>query len=209
LQEKVLPRKERERLRQQEEILQTALELFCERGFHNVSMHEIAEKAEFAIGTLYKFFKNKEDLYRRIMLNIAITFNHSIKEVLLNNDTDEVEKLRLYVKRKSEVFKTHSKAIKLFFAEVTGISFNCRAGLAEEIKRLQDENIENLKNVFESGMKKGVFENIANPYHLAVSLHNITTSFLFLELESPDTQPYPEDPDTILNILFKGLLKRI
>lgn len=202
-----LSRKEREKLRQQEEILQTALELFCERGFHNVSMHEIAQKAEFAIGTLYKFFKSKEDLYKRIMLDIALTFNRSIKEVLLAKDINEVEKLRNYVRTKAQVFKKHSKAIKLFFAEVSGISFSCRAGLSEEIKKLQDENIENLKKVFEGGMKKGVFEKIADPYYLALSLHSITTSFLFLELESPEKHPYPDAPDAILNIFFKNLLK--
>ena len=31
-------------------------------------MHEIAEKAEFAIATLYKFFQNKEDLYKALVL---------------------------------------------------------------------------------------------------------------------------------------------
>ncbi len=202
-----LSRREREKLQHRKDILQTALGLFCERGFHNVSMHEIAQKAEFAIGTLYKFFKSKEDLYRSIMLDIALIFNRSIKEVLLAKEISEVEKLRNYVRTKAQVFKNHSKAIKLFFAEVTGISFTCRAKLSEEIKKLQDENIENLKNVFEMGLEKGVFENIADPYYLAVSLHSITTSFLFLELEAPEKHPYPDNPDAILNIFFKNLLK--
>ena len=45
--EKNLSRRERERLRQSREILAAALALFSERGYHSVSMHEIAEKAEF------------------------------------------------------------------------------------------------------------------------------------------------------------------
>ena len=53
-----LSRREREKLRHRKEMLDAALKLFSEKGFHNVSMHEIAQKAEFAIGTLYKFFKN-------------------------------------------------------------------------------------------------------------------------------------------------------
>ncbi len=57
-----LTRKEREKLSHRSQILADALELFKEKGYHNVSMHEIATKAEFSIGTLYKYFKNKEDL---------------------------------------------------------------------------------------------------------------------------------------------------
>ncbi|RPJ04344.1 MAG: TetR/AcrR family transcriptional regulator, partial [Deltaproteobacteria bacterium] len=49
-----LPRREREKLRQRHEVLDVALRLFSEKGYHNVSMHEIAKEAEFAIGTLYK-----------------------------------------------------------------------------------------------------------------------------------------------------------
>jgi len=35
-----------------------AFELFSKKWYHNVSMHEIAEKAGFSVGTLYKFFRN-------------------------------------------------------------------------------------------------------------------------------------------------------
>ena len=54
-----LPRRERGRLLQRREILDAALKLFSEKGYHNVSIHEIAKEAEFGIGTLYKFFANK------------------------------------------------------------------------------------------------------------------------------------------------------
>ena len=47
---------------------------------------------------------------------------------------------------------------------------------------------------------------IADPYSLAVAIESLTNAFLFLWLEAPERHPYPEDPDTILNILFKGLV---
>ena len=42
--EQTLPRREREKLKQRQEMLAAALDLFSEKGYHNVSMHEIAEK---------------------------------------------------------------------------------------------------------------------------------------------------------------------
>jgi hypothetical protein len=35
----------------------------------------------------------------------------------------------------------------------------------------------------------------------------IRRAFLFLWLEAPESHPYPEEPDTILDILFKGLVE--
>ncbi len=50
-------------------------------------------------------------------------------------------------------------------------------------------------------------DEIADPYYLAVAIDSLTNAFLFLWLEAPERHPYPENPDTILDILFKGLIK--
>jgi hypothetical protein len=55
-------------------------------------------------------------------------------------------------------------------------------------------------------MRKKRFKKIADPFYLAVSLDSIVDSFLLLSLEAPERHPYPEDPDTILDIFFKGLI---
>jgi AcrR family transcriptional regulator len=205
MQNKKLPRRERERLRQRQEILASALELFSEKGYHNVSMHEIAEKAEFAIGTLYKFFKNKEDLYKALILGQADKFHDALTKAIEEPD-DEIEKLRNYITAKGSVFRANVCIIRLYFAETGGASFNVTAGLDCEIRERHGEFLQTLASIFESGIKRKRFKKIADPYHLAVALNSFTNAFLFLWLEAPDRHPYPENPDTILNILFKGLI---
>ena len=75
-------RREREKLRQRQEVLDVALRLFSEKGYHSVSMHEIAKEAEFAIGTLYKFFRNKEDLYKALIMQLSDRFHGALTEVI-------------------------------------------------------------------------------------------------------------------------------
>jgi AcrR family transcriptional regulator len=43
-------------------ILQAALELFAERGFYGTAVPAIAEKAQVAAGTIYRYFDSKEAL---------------------------------------------------------------------------------------------------------------------------------------------------
>ena len=205
MEEKRLARKKREFMRHRQEILETALELFSEKGFHNVSMNEIAQKAEFAVGTMYKFFENKEDLYKALVLEQSDKFHRALTEAI-EGPGDEIEKIRNYTRAKGEVFAANVQMIRLYFAETRGVSFNVRAGLDPEIRERYGHFLETLASVFASGIKKKLFKKIADPYHLAVALDSLCNAFLFLWLEAPERHPYPEDPDIILNIFFKGLV---
>lgn len=200
-----LPRREREKLRQRQEVLDVALRLFSNKGYHNVSMHEIAKEAEFAIGTLYKFFRNKEDLYQALILQLSDRFHGALKAVI-SGDTEEIETLRAYVRVKGELFRNNVAAIRLYFAETRGVSFNMVAGLEKEIRKRHRATLSSLAGIFERGMNRKRFRRIAAPFHLATALDSIANAFLFLWLEDPQGQPYPEEPDTMLNILFKGLV---
>jgi len=205
MEHKKLSRREREKLAQRREMLAAALELFSEKGYHNVSMQQIAEKAEFAIGTLYKFFNSKEDLYQALILEKHLKFHEALTKAVAEED-DEIEKLRKYVQAKGEVFRANVSMIRIYFAETQGARYNVMAGFNTEIRQRRSKFMQTLAGIFESGMKKKRFRRIADPHHLAIALDSISNAFLFLWLDEPERHPYPEDPDTVLNILFKGLL---
>ncbi|MEJ2169725.1 MAG: TetR/AcrR family transcriptional regulator [Desulfobacterales bacterium] len=203
--QKKLPRREREKLRQRQEMLAAALDLFAQRGYHNTSMHEIAGKAEFAIGTLYKFFENKEDLYKALVLEQTDQFEDAITRAITEPD-DVVEKLRNYVRIKGERFRGNLPFIRLFLAERRGASFNIKAGLDDEMRKRHRAFMKKLAAVFEQGIKIKRFKRIADPFHLAVALDSFLDAFLLLWLDEPERHPYPENPDSVLNIFFKGLI---
>ncbi|MEY2448468.1 MAG: hypothetical protein QOH79_1944, partial [Acidimicrobiaceae bacterium] len=55
--------REERRLRQQEvgrtQLLDAAEEVFGQKGFHDATLKEVAELAEFSVGSVYSFFENK------------------------------------------------------------------------------------------------------------------------------------------------------
>jgi TetR/AcrR family transcriptional regulator len=201
-----LPRRERERLRQRQEILATALDLFSQKGYHNVAMHEIAEKAEFAIGTLYKFFQNKEDLYKTIVLERCDDFEKGCR-LVLDHSGDEVETLRHYVRFRCERFRNNLPFVRLYLAERRGVGFNLKADLDDEVRTRYYGILQRLAAVFASGIENRRFRKIADPYYLAVALDSVLDASLLLWLDAPERHPYPEDPDTILNLFFQGLIE--
>lgn len=200
-----LTRREREKLRQRQEIMETALGLFCEKGYHNVTMHEIAKESEFAIGTLYKFFRGKESLYEALMLDLSDKFRTVLGRAV-EKGPDAAERLRSYVAAKGKVFCENAKIIRLYFSETHGAGFAVFSGLDKEIRSRRKEFLNRLAVVFKEGMEEGLFEAIASPFVLAVALDALVNAFLFMWLEDPLNHPFPQDPNAILDILFRGLL---
>ena len=200
-----LPRREREKLRQREEILTCALNLFSENGYQNVTMHEIAQKAEFAIGTIYKFFQNKEELYKAIILEQCNLFHASVASALESSD-DVIETLRNYTRANCQTCRDNMAFVRLFLAEHRNPGFNIELNPHVEMHRLYHDTMDKLAAVFARGIKSQVFNNLAQPLLLALALDNTIHAFLLLWVEDPKQHAYPEDPDTILDIFFKGLL---
>lgn len=64
-------RRERERERNREEILRAAEKVFAARGYEGSSMADIAAEAEFSVGSLYNFFRDKAALGEEVMVRIC------------------------------------------------------------------------------------------------------------------------------------------
>lgn len=198
-----LSRKEREYLRHRQEILKVALKLFSGKGFHNVSMHEIATASEFAVGTLYKFFSNKEALYRALMIDASKAFHSSLMAALTTSG-NELEKIRACVEAKIKVFTENLDYVRLYLSETRTASFNIKASLDTDIKVRYEEFLEKLARVFESGIKKRLFKAF-DPYLLAVALDGISNALLFQHIEHSAAHPF--DADLIVNIFFQQIYK--
>ena len=200
--EERLTRREREKERQRGEMLTAALDLFSEKGYHGVSMHEIAKKAEFAIGTVYRFFKNKEDLYKALMMETAADY-HALLEGALSKEADTLSVIREYVRAKAGVFAHSAASLRLYVAETRGASFNIRAGLDKDIQELYDEVVEGLASVLERGVKEKVLKKL-DPYYMAVALEGLTNSFLFCWLRDPERHPYEKNVAMITELFLRG-----
>lgn len=59
-------RKKRERELRRAQILDAARALLLSKGYFNTSVQDISERAEISVGTIYLYFKNKEEIYATI-----------------------------------------------------------------------------------------------------------------------------------------------
>ena len=62
------------------DIMQAALELIAERGFHGAPMAVIAEKAGVAAGTIYRYFENKDVLIAELHRDLEDKILEALQE---------------------------------------------------------------------------------------------------------------------------------
>lgn len=113
----------REKQRQEREdlILQVAEEVLLEKGYHETSMEEIANRVGIAKGTLYLHFAKKEDLIYALLERELQNILHMIESVSKTEGSVQ-SKLALLLERSS--YKEYSeKRARLFAAIHTGTDF--------------------------------------------------------------------------------------
>jgi len=193
-------RKEREYLRHRGEVLEAALMLFARQGFHGTSMQQIANAAEFSVGTLYKFFPHKEEIYKTLIEETADRF-HAGLIAALETPGDEINKLQTAVEAKIRIFLDNLDRVRIYFAETQGASLNVKTGLDVAIKNRYNDYLERLSAIFAAGIKKKIFHK-QDPYLLALAFDSLSMTFLVEHMDHPGRHPF--DAETILEIFLQG-----
>jgi len=79
-----------------EAIIQAAIEVFSKKDFKTASISEIAQKAGVANGTIYQYFRNKEDLFFAIPVEKTNEFRSQL-ELHLEGISGAFNKIRKFV----------------------------------------------------------------------------------------------------------------
>ncbi len=150
---------------------------------------------------IYKLFKNKEDIYSNLMKEKAQSFHNSIISVF-SSRLDPIKKLRNLASKKVQTVLKNKDFVKLYLAEASGASFDIRLGMTDEIRKLYEEYLDMLTEVFKEGVKKDIFKPLS-PHRMAVSFDSILNSMLMDHIE----KGMALDEEEVLTIFLEGVKK--
>jgi AcrR family transcriptional regulator len=85
------------------EICAAALEVFAEKGFAAAKLDEIARRAGVSKGTLYLYFKDKEDLFRAVVRDTVAPNIAAIRDSVAAADLPFAELVQMLLSRFVEV----------------------------------------------------------------------------------------------------------
>ena len=97
-----------------EHIIKSTLKVFFRKSFSSVSIEEIAKEADIAKGTLYLYFKDKEDLVLNSTLYVMDTLENEIRSKTKDIE-DPFEALKTIALIKFNMFNKHRYFLGLSF----------------------------------------------------------------------------------------------
>jgi AcrR family transcriptional regulator len=200
-----LPRKEREQLHHKQEIVDAAMRLFSTKGFHIVSMQEIATEAEFAIGTLYRFFASKDALYQEIMERSTGGIMEIIGPIL-ESDADEREKIAKMIRASIDIFRKNAPAIRLFLQANQQRAQVCDCTPpSENAVKFHQTMLMDLERVISSGVAKGIFRDI-DPQVGALAIDAALRALVFSAAQASQEDLLERRVADFEQLLFNGIL---
>lgn len=111
-----LSRKERDKQLRRSDILKAAEHVFASKNYHNATIKDIALQAQYATGTVYLYFKDKQALYKALLdekLNdLLLKIKTSIKN--LQNPMDQ---LKTFISISMDHFKANADFFRIILLE--------------------------------------------------------------------------------------------
>lgn len=164
-----------------DDILQAALELFAEKGYHNTSMSAIADQAGVGKGTLYWHFSSKEELFQMLIMERGKSLFQKLHTSFSQDLSPEV------------ILKDLIHVIVTFIVEhrlLALVMLNDILKTGDEFKKMICQKhiylIHAVQQLIERGMEDGVFrQGSARGMTIAIlgMINSVNAYFLFGEVE--------------------------
>ena len=176
-------RKEREKEQRREEILDAAQRVFFEKGLSTATMDEIAETAELSKGTLYLYYKSKEDLYLAVMMRGMEILLEMFAEVARSNDS--VPKLLIRLRDAyTAYFNNHRDYFRMMhFLQTPQFHKQVDDEMRRNCGTLNRRIWDLVNGILQRGIDEGILRNNLNPVEVGIILWSSATA-LMLRIDS-------------------------
>ncbi|MDH3503534.1 MAG: TetR/AcrR family transcriptional regulator [Nitrospirota bacterium] len=171
-------RKQREYEARREEILLAAERKFSQNGFFKTSMAEIAEAAQFAMGTVYRFFKSKEDIYISLV-EAKVEELLRLLEEATQSRLPAQEKLRAVIQVKLAFADQNRAFFRIYVSEWSGFEWTVKSAFGERVWKRYLAQIDLVANLIKEGIKTGEFRKM-NPKDTSLAFHGMLNSTIYL-----------------------------
>jgi len=205
----LLERRKRERENRKNAILKAARKLFFENGFRTVTIDSIAKKAELSKGSIYLYFKSKEEIYTQILLGDIDKFHEHFTDILKSpaNASDAIIQFaKIYV----DLFLNDRELFRILMTFMLHTNaMNLPEDLNNHIIKSTNKNIGVIEEIFKYGIERAEFPPTIN---LRLSrnvlwglLNGIISLHLFTGIESRREEVIRSTIKAGLEVYIRGL----
>jgi len=158
---KELGRREQRRVQHQDmsrtQLLDAAEEVFGRKGFHEATLKEVADLAEYSVGSVYSFFENKDDLFRQIFLRRGDEFMTGLRAQFEDETQTPMEQLHNLIDFECGFFREHRHFGRLFLRYSSATALGPNREIDDVIAANYEEAMDLQAKLIARGQETGQF----------------------------------------------------
>ncbi|HBE79228.1 MAG TPA: hypothetical protein DDW65_15865 [Firmicutes bacterium] len=200
----VATRREREQQMRRDAILEAAKELFRDKGFESTTVDEIAALAELGKGTIYSYFKSKDEIYIAILESEFEVLEKWMVEAIENSTTAEDALSKLY-----DTFIKYNRErrgfIKALFVQVDQ---QPSVGMAEILRGLKGKTAEWTRlvgQVLQGGIDRGESDSF-DVERMAKVVIGLILGLIVQSEMGQIKEDLSNYRDTLFRLILKGII---
>lgn len=197
--EKYLGKKKTRNEVRRQEIINAAIDVFYEYGYHKASMRDIARRIGVTQASLYYHFRNKEELLFIIVNQAANHLLFTLRSIL-KQKKDPIEKLKDIIMGQTLMMKTRQKEVKILIED--------KKFLSAELSKLIKDQEKMTFDIFKSNLENLRRQGKVRDFDLTTATFGIFAmiNWLYHWYRPNGKLSLEELADHSINILFYGLL---
>ena len=182
-------------------ILTAALDLFVERGFHNVSVHDVQKLANVSIGSIYNHFGGKEGIAKGLYYHLMKEFQEMVEDVIAEDLTNR-ERCNKIIYMLFEYTETKRNIVSYM------LHAKHKEFLPDEPPICSSEPFIAMRNIVQNGIEAGEIRE-GDPWVAAASVFGGAIRMIHLRLDGVIETPLTGFYDEIIDRVWLGMVPTI
>lgn len=202
----------RDRERRRQQIIAASKRVFTSKGVSKATIKDIAEEAELSPGTLYIYFKNKDELYSSLSIRLLKHLNLRLQRVKERKEMSHQQRLKAVQEALCECYEIDPPVfITLSHLQASETLDNISPDLLEQIMGLSRQSLETLADIFATGMDNDRAPD-RDPQNLALILWGLFSGLVLWEESKRALNPRKDflkpTLDMAFEIIGRGITRR-
>jgi AcrR family transcriptional regulator len=184
------------------ELLEAARRVFAKKGFHAATVDDIAAAAGVAKGTVYLYYRSKQEVYWGALEHGITELHKEIQTRLAAEGTPE-NKVRAFIAIKVAYFEKNRDFFRIYFSEL-GSGFSHPAQMPRRFEGMYLEQARLLEAALQQGVKRREIRHIRTDT-AAVAISDLIRGIIVQRLLGWSKKDVESDINFIFDLVWRGI----
>lgn len=186
-------------------LMESAMNLFVKKGYHQTKIKDITDNAGLATGTFYLYFKNKDELLYSFFNKHSKEKLNAIKTIT-NSDKPVLEKIKQFMKNSIDYSYDHRQYFQIYSEKIIGSKeYDPLKGMHKEQKMFYSY----LEKTIIQGQEENIFSDNLNPKLVVRALRGMMLVTLCDNMKVDPEEAFSKEElfDNLYRIFIEGIKK--